>query len=76
MSIVNDVRRASQGPVVEPAARTLRRRLLSDEMIDGLLGEVDAGGLRLTGEGWVPARAAESRSRAGFGGRARGAPRV
>jgi putative transposase len=49
--MVNDVRRGSQVSVVEPAARTLRRRLLSDEMIDGLLGEVDAGGLRLTGEG-------------------------
>ena len=35
----------------EPAARTLRRRLLSDEMIDGLLAEVDDGGLRLTGQG-------------------------
>jgi putative transposase len=49
--MVNDIRGGSQVPVVEPAARTLRRRLLSDEMIDGLLGEVDAGGLRLTGEG-------------------------
>lgn len=36
---------------MEPAARVLRRRLLSDEMIDGLLSEVDGGGLALTGEG-------------------------
>lgn len=44
---------ASVGPreSVEPAARVLRRRLLSDEMIDGLLSEVDGGGLALTGEG-------------------------
>jgi putative transposase len=35
----------------EPAARVLRRRLLSDEMIDGLLDEVADGGLSLTGEG-------------------------
>jgi len=32
----------------EPAARVLRRRLLSDEMIDGLLDEVADGGLSLT----------------------------
>ena len=35
----------------EPAARVLRRRLLSDEMIDGLLGEVSGDGLSLTGPG-------------------------
>jgi len=35
----------------EPAARVLRRKLLSDDMIDGLLGQVADGGLSLTGEG-------------------------
>jgi putative transposase len=39
------------GESVEPAARVLRRRLLSDEMVDGLLAEVDGGGLALTGQG-------------------------
>jgi putative transposase len=42
---------AGPGESVEPAARVLRRRLLPDEMIDGLLSEVDGGGLALTGEG-------------------------
>ena len=33
------------------AGRALRRMLLSDEVIDGLLGEVGPDGLRLTGDG-------------------------
>lgn len=51
MTMTNQDRRTPSGDTVrEPAARTLRRRLLSDEMIDGLLSEVDAGGLNLTGK--------------------------
>lgn len=35
----------------EPAARALRRELLPDGAIDALLGQIDAGGLNLTGPG-------------------------
>jgi len=36
---------------VEPAARSLRRELFSDELIDELMSRVDSDGLALTGEG-------------------------
>lgn len=35
----------------EPAARTLRRELFSDELLDQLMSRVDAGGVALTGAG-------------------------
>lgn len=35
----------------EPAARSLRRELFSDELLDELMSRVDADGLALTGQG-------------------------
>jgi hypothetical protein len=49
MTMTSDVSPAVSGG--EPAARVLRRRLLSDESIDALLADLDAGGLTLTGRG-------------------------
>jgi putative transposase len=49
MTMTSDVSPAVSGG--EPAARVLRRKLLSDESIDALLADLDAGGLSLTGEG-------------------------